>query len=49
MKYDCAKPHSDGDLHHAGGDDSNVEIVNCNPDVKKILSIASFEQLFQIH
>ena len=34
---------------HAGGDDSKVEIVNCNPDVRKILSIASFEQLFQIH
>ena len=32
---------------HAGGDDAKVEIVNCNPDVRKILSIASFEQLFQ--
>ena len=34
---------------HAGGDNSKVEIVNCNPEVRKILSIASFEQLFQIH
>ena len=34
---------------HAGGDESKIAIINCNPDVRKILSIASFEQLFQIH
>ena len=34
---------------HAGGDDSKIEIVNCNADVRKILAIANFEQLFQIH
>ena len=33
---------------HAGGDNSNIEIVNCNPDVKKILTISYFEQLFTI-
>ena len=33
---------------HAGGDSSNVLIVNCNPDVKKILAISNFEQLFTI-
>ncbi len=33
---------------HAGGDDSNIEIVNCNQDVKKILTISNFEQLFTI-
>lgn len=33
---------------HAGGDDSNIEIVNCNADVKKILTISNFEQLFTI-
>lgn len=33
---------------HAGGDSSNIEIVNCNPDVKKILTISNFEQLFTI-
>ena len=33
---------------HAGGDSSNVRIVNCNPDVKKILAISNFEQLFTI-
>lgn len=33
---------------YAGGDDSNISIVNCNDDVKKILSISNFEQLFTI-
>jgi anti-anti-sigma factor len=33
---------------HAGGDSSQVKIVNCNADVKKILSISNFEQLFTI-
>jgi anti-anti-sigma factor len=33
---------------HAGGDSRKVRIVNCNPDVKKILSISNFEQLFTI-
>jgi len=33
---------------HAGGDNANIEIVNCNPDVKKILTISNFEQLFTI-
>lgn len=34
---------------HAGGDDSAIEIVNCNEDVRKILTISNFEQLFDIH
>ena len=34
---------------YAGGDQARVEIVNCNPDVRKILSISNFEQLFTIH
>ena len=33
----------------AGGDQAKVEIVNCNADVRKILSISNFEQLFTIH
>ena len=33
---------------HAGGDQSNVRITNCNADVKKILTISNFEQLFRI-
>lgn len=33
---------------HAGGNSSRIEIVNCSPDVKKILTISNFEQLFTI-
>lgn len=33
---------------HAGGDSSSIHIVNCNSDVKKILTISNFEQLFTI-
>jgi HptB-dependent secretion and biofilm anti anti-sigma factor len=33
---------------HAGGERSNIEIVNCSQDVKKILLISNFEQLFVI-
>ncbi len=33
---------------HAGGDAAEVKIVNCNRDVKKILTISNFEQLFSI-
>lgn len=34
---------------HAGGDSADVQIVNCNNDVRKILTISNFEQLFAIH
>ncbi|GAA6130710.1 MULTISPECIES: STAS domain-containing protein [Halopseudomonas] len=33
---------------HAGGDSAQVSIVHCNPDVRKVLSISNFEQLFSI-
>ena len=33
---------------HAGGDNADVKIVKCNDDVKKILTISNFEQLFTI-
>ncbi|MFL0797365.1 MAG: STAS domain-containing protein [Cellvibrionaceae bacterium] len=33
---------------HAGGDAAEISIVNSNPDVKKILTISNFEQLFSI-
>ncbi len=33
---------------HAGGDKATIEIRNCSPDVKKILTISNFEQLFDI-
>ena len=33
---------------HAGGDAAEVRIVNCNADVRKILTVSNFEQLFDI-
>lgn len=33
---------------HAGGDEADISIMNCNEDVKKILVISNFEQLFRI-
>lgn len=31
-----------------GGDASKVKIINCNGDIKKILSISNFDKLFSI-
>lgn len=33
---------------HAGGDSAMIQIVHCNPDVRKIFAISNFEQLFAI-
>lgn len=33
---------------HAGGDRSDVTIVNCRPVIKEILDIANFDKLFTI-
>jgi anti-anti-sigma factor len=33
---------------HAGGDQAKITIAHCNDDVKKILTISNFEQLFTI-
>ncbi|MBB5321273.1 STAS domain-containing protein [Marinobacter oulmenensis] len=33
---------------HAGGDQASISIENCNSDVRRILSISNFEQLFSI-
>ncbi|MEE4245116.1 MAG: STAS domain-containing protein [Kangiellaceae bacterium] len=32
----------------AGGDNASISITNCNTDIKKILTISNFEQLFNI-
>ena len=32
----------------AGGDNADIKITRCNADVKKILAIANFDQLFKI-
>ncbi|MCP5181177.1 MAG: STAS domain-containing protein [Pseudomonadales bacterium] len=34
---------------HANSGSAKVEIVNCSPEVRKILAISNFEQLFAIH
>lgn len=33
---------------HAGGDSSDIRIVNCIPDVKKIFSITKLDELFTV-
>jgi len=33
---------------HAGGDTANIKIINCNPDVKKILVITKLDELFKL-
>jgi len=33
---------------HAGGEDAQVRLVNCSPDVNTILTISNFSKLFQI-
>lgn len=33
---------------YAGGDSATIAIENCNSDVRRILSISNFEQLFNI-
>ncbi|MDX1589306.1 MAG: STAS domain-containing protein, partial [Oleiphilaceae bacterium] len=34
---------------YAGGDRADVRIENCNGDVRRILTISNFEQLFDIN
>ncbi len=33
---------------HAGGESAMIRLINCSPEVRKILSISNFEQLFTI-
>lgn len=33
---------------HAGGDESDIRVVNSNDNVKKILAISNFDKLFDI-
>jgi HptB-dependent secretion and biofilm anti anti-sigma factor len=32
----------------AGGDSASISIINCNPDVKKILVITKLDELFSV-
>lgn len=33
---------------YVGGDTSNIQIINCTPDVKKALSISNLDKLFSV-
>lgn len=33
---------------HAGGDNAEVQVVNANSDVRKILAISNFDKLFDL-
>lgn len=33
---------------YAGGEDADIRIVHCQPDIRKILNIANFHHLFRI-
>ena len=33
---------------HAGGEESEVQVINTNADVRKILAISNFDKLFDI-
>ncbi len=33
---------------HAGGDKANIKVLGCKPEIKKILTIANFQKLFDI-
>jgi anti-anti-sigma factor len=33
---------------HAGGERADVQLINCNSDVRKILDISNFAKLFKI-
>ena len=33
---------------HAGGDQADIRIVNCRPQIKNILKVANFAKLFKV-
>ncbi len=33
---------------HAGGDQANIRIINCRPQIKNILKVANFAKLFRV-
>jgi anti-anti-sigma regulatory factor len=33
---------------YGGGDNADISVVNCNPDVKKILVITKLDELFKV-
>lgn len=33
---------------HAGSEQSDIRLINCNADIRKVLSVSNFDQLFKI-
>lgn len=33
---------------HLGGDDADISIINCSPEIKNILNVANFQTLFKV-
>jgi anti-anti-sigma factor len=33
---------------HAGSEQSDIRLINCNSDVRKVLQVSNFDQLFSI-
>lgn len=33
---------------YGGGDNADISIINCNPDVRKILAITKLDELFKV-
>ena len=33
---------------HAGSEQSDIRLINCNADVRKVLCVSNFDQLFKI-
>ena len=33
---------------YAGGDSAKIKITNCNPDIKKIMSVTKLDELFKV-
>lgn len=33
----------------AGGDQSDIDVINCPPELRNVLTISNFHQLFKIH
>lgn len=33
---------------HAGSEQSDIRLINCNADIRKVLTVSNFDQLFKI-
>ena len=33
---------------YAGGDDADIKLINCSPEIRRILTISNFERIFKV-